>query len=83
MNTTARLLLTALTALGVALLSGCANHPELRPYTAQETLQLQLEGLQRQGLSMDEYEQRRRVILRAATPQAVTEVTGAQPAISG
>ncbi|MDZ3991059.1 hypothetical protein [Pseudomonas sp. Teo4] len=83
MNTTARLLLAALTTLGVALLSGCANHPELRPYTAQETLQLQLEGLQRQGLSMDEYEQRRRVILRAATPQAVTEVTGAQPAISG
>lgn len=83
MNTTARLLLTALTALGVALLSGCANHPELRPYTAQETLQLQLEGLQRQGLSMEEYEQRRRVILRAATPQAVTEVTDAHPATNG
>ncbi|AGZ35805.1 hypothetical protein C4Q28_11575 [Pseudomonas sp. SWI6] len=83
MKATTRILITALSALGVALLGGCASHPELRPYTAQETLQLQLEALQRQGLSMDEYEQRRRVILRAATPQAVTEVTGAQPAISG
>jgi len=50
MNTTARLLLTALTATGIAVLSGCASHPELRAYTAEETRQLQLEAIQRQAL---------------------------------
>ncbi|MFK0310847.1 hypothetical protein ACIQUF_06325 [Pseudomonas sp. NPDC090233] len=83
MNTTARLLLAALTATALAVLSGCASHPELRPYTAEETRQLQLESIQRQALSLDEYELRKRVILRAASPQVVTEVVEAQPGIKG
>ncbi|MFJ2983370.1 MULTISPECIES: hypothetical protein [unclassified Pseudomonas] len=83
MNTTARLLLAAATATAIAVLSGCASHPELRPYTAEETRQLQLEAIQRQALSLDEYEQRRRVILRAASPQVVTEVAETQSGIKG
>ncbi|WDY55936.1 hypothetical protein [Pseudomonas sp. PSKL.D1] len=85
MNTAARLLLATLTAAGIAVLTGCAsaNHPELRPYTAEETRQLQLEAIQRQGLSLDEYELRKRVILRADTPQAVTETRDIEPGIKG
>jgi len=83
MNTTARLLLAALTATGIAVLSGCTSHPELRPYTAEENRQLQLEASQRQALSLDEYELRKRVILRAASPQVVTEVVETQPGFSG
>ncbi|MCO7518980.1 MULTISPECIES: hypothetical protein [unclassified Pseudomonas] len=74
MNTSARLLLAVLTALGIAVLSGCANHPELRPYSAEESRQLQLEALQRQGLSLQAYEQRRLALLRAEQPQEVTDV---------
>lgn len=74
MNTSARLLLSA---LALTVLGGCASHPELRPYTAEETRQLQLEALQRQGLSQEEYEQRRLVVLRAGQEQVVTEVTSA------
>lgn len=74
MNTTARLLLAA---LALVVFSGCANHPELRPYTAEETRQLQLEALQRQGLSLEDYEQRRLAVLRADSEQALTQ---AQPA---
>ncbi|MNG74916.1 hypothetical protein D3C81_300530 [compost metagenome] len=83
MNTPARLLLAALTALGIAVISGCASHPELRPYTAEETRQLQLESLQRQGLSLDEYEQRKRVILRAGNPQVITEAVERGTAFNG
>ncbi|MFJ4158121.1 hypothetical protein ACIPZF_25425 [Pseudomonas sp. NPDC089752] len=83
MHTTARLLLAALTVTVLAVLSGCASHPELRPYTAEETRQLQLESIQRQALSLDEYELRKRVILRAASPQVVTEVVEAQPGVKG
>lgn len=83
MNTTARLLLAALTASAIAVLAGCASHPELRPYTAEETRQLQLESIQRQGLSLDEYELRKRVIERAASQQVVSEAAEAQPAIKG
>ncbi|WP_194790909.1 hypothetical protein [Pseudomonas sp. UFMG81] len=74
MNTLSRLLLAA---VALAVLGGCANHPELRPYTAEETRQLQLEALQRQGLSQAEYEQRRLAVLRAGQEQVVTEVAGA------
>ena len=47
--------------LATAVLAGCASHPspELRPYTAQETQQLELEALSRRGLSFDEYQQQR------------------------
>ncbi|HGA2316996.1 TPA: hypothetical protein ACIRVE_001531 [Pseudomonas putida] len=83
MNTTARLLLAALTASAIAVLAGCASHPELRPYTAEETRQLQLESIQRQGLSLDEYELRKRVIERAASQQVVSETAEVQPAIKG
>lgn len=62
----ARLLLTA---LALAVLSGCASHPELRPYGAEETRQLQLEALQRQGLSHEQYEQRKLSVLRASQEQ--------------
>ncbi|MER2297879.1 MULTISPECIES: hypothetical protein [Pseudomonas] len=71
MNTSARLLLTAIAA--IAVLSGCASHPELRPYTPQESRQLQLEAIQRHGLSLEEYELRKRVIERSANEQVITE----------
>ncbi|WP_236180192.1 hypothetical protein [Pseudomonas mosselii] len=80
MNTTARHLLAA---LAIAVLSGCASHPEQRPYTAEETRQLQLEALQRQGLSLEEYEQRKLAVLRAGRPQVVTDAARARTAISG
>ncbi|WP_060507509.1 hypothetical protein [Pseudomonas sp. NBRC 111124] len=83
MNTTARLLLAALSATAIAVLTGCASHPELRSYTAEETRQLQLESIQRQGLSLDEYELRKRVIERSASPQVITEVAEGLPAIKG
>ncbi|CRI57874.1 hypothetical protein [Pseudomonas sp. CCOS 191] len=80
MNTTARLLLAA---LAIAVLSGCASHPELRPYSAEETRQLQLEALQRQGLSQEEYERRKLAVVRADQQQAVTDAARATAAISG
>lgn len=80
MNTTARHLLAA---LAIAGLSGCASHPEQRPYTAEETRQLQLETLQRQGLSLEEYEQRKLAVPRAGRPQVVTDAARARTAISG
>ena len=51
--------------LATAVLAGCASHPspELRPYTAQETQQLELEALIRRGLSFDEYQQQRAALL--------------------
>ncbi|MFT0866248.1 hypothetical protein [Pseudomonas sp. CAM1A] len=80
MNTTARLLLAA---LAIAVLSGCASHPELRPYSAEEARQLQLEALQRQGLSQEEYERRKLAVVRADHQQAVTDAAKATTAISG
>ncbi|MBC3456417.1 hypothetical protein [Pseudomonas mosselii] len=80
MNTTARHLLAA---LAIAVLSGCASHPEQRPYTAEETRQLQLEALQRQGLRLEEYEQRKLAVSRAGRPQVVTDAPRARTAISG
>lgn len=55
-----RLLALAL-LLSVAVVSGCAagNHPELRPYTAEETHQLALEDLNRRGLSYEAYQARK------------------------
>ena len=83
MNTSARLLLTALIVTAMTVLSGCASHPELRAYTAEETRQLQLVALQRLGLSLDEYEQRRLVIQRAGSDQVVTEVAERSPSSQG
>ena len=83
MNSTARLLLTALIASGITLLSGCANHPELRPYTAEETRQLQLEALARQGLTHEEYERRRTSVLRSANAEVVADTAQSQPPFSG
>jgi outer membrane biogenesis lipoprotein LolB len=70
MNALARPLLAA---VAIAIMSGCASHPELRPYTAEETRQLQLESLQRRGLSLEDYEQQQRVIQRAGSVPVVTE----------
>ncbi|GLO57823.1 hypothetical protein OO306_12575 [Pseudomonas sp. DCB_AW] len=83
MNTLARLSLTALAATAIALLAGCASHPELRPYSAEETRQLQLEALQRRGLSLDDYEQQRRVIQRANDLPVVTEAADGDPSTKG
>lgn len=51
--------------LAVSVLAGCATHvsPELRPYTAEETLELALEALNRRGLSFDEYHAKKAELL--------------------
>jgi hypothetical protein len=61
--------------LSVAVVSGCAagNHPELRPYTAEETHQLALEDLNRRGLSYDEYQVRRNQLMAQPQLQQVQE----------
>ncbi|MFG0324471.1 hypothetical protein [Pseudomonas putida] len=83
MNALARQLAAILVVFAIAVISGCASHPELRPYTAEETRQLQLEALQRRGLSLDNYEQQRRVILRAGNLPVVTEAADAEPSTKG
>ncbi|MHB2052619.1 hypothetical protein [Pseudomonas sp. VEM90] len=83
MNALARQLSATLVVFAIAVISGCASHPELRPYTAEETRQLQLEALQRRGLSLDNYEQQRRVILRAGNLPVVTEAADAEPSTKG
>ncbi|MEN5037190.1 hypothetical protein [Pseudomonas sp. TWI929] len=83
MNTLTRLLSATLAVLAVAIVSGCASHPELRPYSADETRQLQLEALQRRGLSLDDYEQQRRVIQRAGNLPVVTEAANADRSSKG
>jgi len=83
MNTLACLLSATLAAIAIAIISGCASHPELRPYTAEETRQLQLESLQRRGLSLDDYEQQRRVIQRAGNLPVVTEAADADRSTKG
>ncbi|MCE1061087.1 hypothetical protein LU646_24835 [Pseudomonas alloputida] len=83
MNTLARQLSATLAIFAIAVISGCASHPELRPYTAEETRQLQLEALQRRGLSLDNYEQQRRVILRAGNLPVVTEAADAERSTKG
>ena len=83
MNTLARLLSAALAVLAIAISSGCASHPELRPYTAEEARQLQLEALQRRSLSLDDYEQQRRVIQRADNLPVVTEAVDADRSTQG
>lgn len=77
MKATTRLLLAALIATGITTLAGCANHPELRPYTAEETRELALESLARQGLSYDEFHRRKAELLRAAAPTSETVVDSA------
>ncbi|EKT4539132.1 MULTISPECIES: hypothetical protein [Pseudomonas] len=83
MNTLARDLCATLVVFAIAVISGCASHPELRPYSAEETRQLQLEALQRRGLSLDNYEQQRRVILRAGNLPVVTEAADAERSTKG
>lgn len=83
MNTLARLLSTSVAVFAIVIASGCASHPELRPYTAEETRQLQLEALQRRGLSLDNYEQQRRVIQRAGNLPVVTEAADADRSTKG
>lgn len=83
MNTFSRLLSVSLVVLGLAVLGGCASHPELRPYTAEETRQLQLEALQRQGLSQAEYEQRRLAILRSGQAERFSQSAARHPSIRG
>jgi acyl-[acyl carrier protein]--UDP-N-acetylglucosamine O-acyltransferase len=58
-------LLTFSLLLAVSVLAGCASHvsPELRPYTAEETKELALETLNRQGLSFDEYHAKKAALL--------------------
>jgi hypothetical protein len=55
--------------LCASVLAGCAagNHPELRPYSAEETQQLALEDLNRRGLSYDEFQARKAQLM--AQPQ--------------
>ena len=58
--------LLALSLLSVVtVLAGCASHPapELRPYTAEEQLELSLEALNRRGLSFDEYQAKKAELL--------------------
>ncbi|MFV3289810.1 hypothetical protein ACNFBR_13785 [Pseudomonas sp. NY11955] len=83
MNILARLLPATLAVLAIAIASGCASHPELRPYTAGEARQLQLEALQRRGLSLDDYEQQRRIIQRADNLPVMTEVADADRSTKG
>ncbi|MFJ4385857.1 hypothetical protein ACIP02_16160 [Pseudomonas sp. NPDC089408] len=83
MNTLARLLSATLAVLAITISSGCASHPELRPYSADETRQLQLEALQRRGLSLDDYELQRRVIQRAGNLPVVTEAADTDRSTKG
>ncbi|MEB6592621.1 MULTISPECIES: hypothetical protein [Pseudomonas] len=83
MNTLARLLSAIFAVVVIAIISGCASHPELRPYSAEETRQLQLEALQRRGLSLDDYEQQQRVIQRAGNLPVVTEAADADRSTKG
>lgn len=48
-------LLATLMVFATLVISGCATHPEERPYSVEETHQLALEALYRRGLSYDEY----------------------------
>lgn len=83
MNILARLLSATLAVVAIAIIGGCASHPELRPYTTEEARQLQLEALQRRGLSLDDYEQQRRVIQRAGNLPVVTEAADADRSTKG
>ncbi|MCO8165815.1 hypothetical protein NJC38_27140 [Pseudomonas sp. 21LCFQ010] len=67
---------TALALLfSVAVISGCSTHHavEQRPYSAEETLQLALEDLNRRGLSFDEYHARKARLLANPQLQQVRE----------
>ena len=55
--------LDALIATAMTVLSGCASHPELRAYTAEETRELAMEALNRRGLSFDEYHAKKAELL--------------------
>ena len=58
-------LIAPLLLLTASVLAGCASHvsPELRPYTAEESKELALEALNRQGLSFDEYHSKKAALL--------------------
>nr|WP_314582643.1 hypothetical protein [uncultured Pseudomonas sp.] len=68
-------LVTLAMLLSIAVLSGCAagNHPELRPYTAEETHQLALEDLNRRGLSYDDYQARKAQLMTQPQMQQAHE----------
>lgn len=88
MKATTRLLFAVLIVTGLANLAGCANHPELRPYTAEETRELALESLARQGLPFDEFQRRKAALLRApsSVEQGVADaapVTNQAPRVKG
>ncbi|WPO98403.1 hypothetical protein SFA35_17385 [Pseudomonas sp. HR96] len=88
MKATTRLLFAALIVTGLANLTGCANHPELRPYTAEETRELALESLARQGLPFDEFQRRKAELLHPATAaeQGIADaaaVAGQAPRVKG
>lgn len=66
--------------LAILTLAGCASGPgpEQRPYTAQESHELALEALNRRGLSFDEYQHQKTLLLRQQVDQDV-----AQRAVAG
>jgi hypothetical protein len=68
-------LVTLAMLLSVAVVSGCAadHHPELRPYTAEETHQLALEDLNRRGLSYEEYQTRKNQLMEQPQIQRAHE----------
>ncbi|KGF62813.1 hypothetical protein [Pseudomonas lutea] len=61
--------------LSASVLAGCAagNHPELRPYSAEETHQLALEDLNRRGLSYDEFQARKAQLMEQPQLQRAHE----------
>jgi hypothetical protein len=75
MNRPARLLFATLMTLSIAVSAGCANHPERRPFTAEETRQLALEALARQGLSFDEFKRRKAQLIEASGGGPALNVT--------
>lgn len=62
-------LLATFVLLAVSVLAGCASHPELRPYTAEETRELALEALNRRGLSFEEYHAKKAELLGQPQPE--------------
>ena len=61
----------------IATLAGCAsNAPETRPYAAEESFQLSMESLNRQGLPVDQYVQARNKLIRAHNENAGIALRG-------
>ncbi|MBJ9973832.1 hypothetical protein IAE35_02705 [Pseudomonas sp. S75] len=75
MNNAIRLSMSITAALVIAVLAGCASPPQTHAPSVEDSRQLQLEALQRRGLSLQDYERQRAAILRAG--QAVEVATDA------